>query len=251
MVREGRGKTKEPHVSAPKEFAETEEVVCSARCGPTSSISSQPKHLGTGGRRARRAHLRPPESLIAGCLLLERPWSRRGVLTGRSLGFFRVPVLASQPPIWVTLRRPLSLPASVSLWVLGGRCVPRQGAGKGRQRQGPGGSGTAHCGGPGPPGPAEAARGAPPPGRGSRRRQLAAPQLQPQHLPRPDGAGAGAAEPCAPPPAAAAAREAEPQPSPSPAAARALPASEPAAGRGRPSPRAPGPRSRGRRLLRR
>lgn len=88
----------------------------------------------------------------------------------------------------------LPLLASVSLWVLGGRCVLRR---EGRQRQGPGGSRTAHCGGPGPPGPAEAARGAPPPGRGSRRRQLAAPQLQPQHLPRPDGAGA--ARPCAPP----------------------------------------------------
>lgn len=95
------------------------------------------------------------------------------------------------------LGEPLSSPASVSPWVLGGRCGPRWGAAGGRRRQGPGGSGTAHCGGPGPPGPEEAARGAPPPGRGSRRRQLAAPQLQPQHLPRPDGAGA--AGPCAPP----------------------------------------------------
>lgn len=110
------------------------------------------------------------------------------------MGLFWVSVLALPPRLWVTLGSLFPLLDSVSLWVLGGRCVLRR---EGRQRQGPGGSRTAHCGGPGPPGPAEAARGAPPPGRGSRRRQLAAPQLQPQHLPRPDGAGA--ARPCAPP----------------------------------------------------
>lgn len=113
------------------------------------------------------------------------------------MGLFWIPAPAPLPPGWVTLGSPFPPSASVSPWVLGGRCSPRWGAAEGRRRQGPGGSGTAHCGGPGPPGPAEAARGAPPPGRGSRRRQLAAPQLQPQHLPRPDGAGA--AGPSAPP----------------------------------------------------
>lgn len=72
MVREDRGKTKEPHVSAPKEFAEAGEVVC-ARCGPTSSISSQPKQAPGDWRVKGKAGSFASSRVPGSWMLLERP----------------------------------------------------------------------------------------------------------------------------------------------------------------------------------
>lgn len=112
------------------------------------------------------------------------------------------------------LEEPLPLPASVSRWVTGGRCVPTRELGKaggGRARVG---AGPPTAAGRDLPGPRRRRAGLLPRGEG-RGAGSCRPRSCSLSTCRGQTARAGAAWPCAPTPAAAAAREAEPEPNPS------------------------------------